>query len=59
MEGILKIKDCTKLKALIFENGQYSDCKALEITNVKNLKTINFGSYCFEMSDCILKGIFD
>ena len=55
--GLCKITNCCKLKTLVFGNCSFCDYSQLELSNVDNLETISFGSYCFTSSDCILKSI--
>ena len=54
-DGICRISKCPELNEVFFGNNSFCDFKSLDISEVKSLKSIDFGNECFWFADLKLQ----
>ena len=55
-DGVCRITNCPNLRQLEIGTDSFRDFKSFELSNLNSLQSINFGDYCFQYADFLLKG---
>ena len=53
MRAAVRIEECRAVESMEFKEKSFSRCYSMQLKNLKSLKTLSFGKFCFRSMEAV------